>query len=224
MGSNNRVISRVFQSYRLRPVGLVWLGVVACIILFSLWDDGGDVTIYHRDVAVDTVRYVSYDTVGVERRVPVPVVRYVDRVVLADSRERLAFLADSLRAVYDAELEECRRRYEDVLSQLYRVSGEDTIGVVHEQELHVYRDSVKGDGYTLDWEIGVMGRLNHFYPSVGIVREPYKRWHVNGGLLVSDGRVRTLMGVSYDGLGRVRYGMNYVYGGGVTATVAVPVF
>lgn len=147
---------------RLRPFAWLWIGIAVAILFFGVVDFGSIPDSILREVV--TRESARVDTVWVSRetRIPVPVdcVKVV-RVILRDT-----VVIDSMASGLEAELEECRRRYDAALSALYASGVGDTLDL--EQGLSVYKDTVYGDGYDLAYEIGTMGRLNHFYPSVRV--------------------------------------------------------
>lgn len=133
----------------IRPVIWFFVGVIVAL-LFMQYNPPKGTNLTTVVTHVDTIRYP--ETVVLEK--PRTIVKR-SQIVLRDT-----VFIDSLDQELKRQLSECGVKYEELLAALYQSAVGDTIW--SEEELSVHRDTVVSNEYSLEWEIGVLGKLNHF--------------------------------------------------------------
>lgn len=142
----------------LKPIFYIVIAILFAIFLFKCSTKSKPILIEkitHRTV-VDTIKYPEY----IEIEKPVIVTRE-NKVYLTNKKQ-----IDSLISHYEQELAVCSRNYNNALAQLYDASVGDTI--IDEKEIKLYAGVNKGENYKLSWQIGTIGELSHFHPTIEV--------------------------------------------------------
>lgn len=142
----------------LKPVFYIVIAILFAIFLFKCSKKSKPVLIEkitHKTV-VDTIRYPEY--IEIEK----PVIVTKEKKVYLTNKKQI----DSLIAHYEQELAVCSRNYNNALAQLYNASVGDTI--IDEKEIKLYAGVNEGENYKLSWQIGTIGELSHFHPTIEV--------------------------------------------------------
>lgn len=142
----------------LKPVFYIVIAILFAIFLFKCSKESKPVLIEkitHKTV-VDTIRYPEY--IEIEK----PVIVTKEKKVYLTNKKQI----DSLILHYENALAVCTRDYNNALSQLYNSSVGDTI--IDEKEIKLYAGENIGENYKLSWQIGTIGELSHFHPTIEV--------------------------------------------------------
>lgn len=177
---------------------LVVVSVMVTIFLMSKCSRGQIVTVEKIKTIIerDTIKYPEY--IPIEK--PVTVTKE-KKIYITDQKQM-----DSLIAHYEREIQVCSDNYEKALSQLYQAHVGDTL--IQEQEVKLYAGQNEGENYRLNWQIGTIGELHHFHPTVEVTSTQITKtidktkknavglhWGLYGTL---DMRPTVAVGLSYD--------------------------